>query len=337
MQRMASTAQEEVKISVITRSRASEEMQSHAETVQDEDIEVKEEPITKQATEPSNNQGRRMALGGYIAPTIDWTQDSQLPDRLEDFKRECLTLFGLELKEADDNAKVLRVIQWAGKPGKRQFKAWNIKAQDLKISKVWEEFKKFAERTKNFMRARFDLMKMQQRKDEPVDVWYQRVQAQLTPCSYNAEMEAIQLRDNFVLKLTDQEMAGKISSDIKKQGNAYTAEKALEKACEIQQNKAANTFLQQTVKYEPIENQVLAMRSQRTKMATTKSNKWRNNRRQVLPKQAKQSNNRREWKCRRCRGQHQKPRECPAMNKNCHKCGKNGHFTRACLAKNFKH
>ena len=48
-----------------------------------------------------------MALGGYIAPTIDWTQDSQLPDRLEDFKRECFTLFGLELKEADDNAKAL--------------------------------------------------------------------------------------------------------------------------------------------------------------------------------------------------------------------------------------
>ena len=73
-----------------------------------------------------------MALGGYIAPTIDWTQDSQLPDRLEDFKRECLTLFGLELKDADDNAKALRVIQWAGEPGKRQFKAWKVKAQDLK-------------------------------------------------------------------------------------------------------------------------------------------------------------------------------------------------------------
>ena len=150
-----------------------------------------------------------MALGGYIAPTIDWTQDSQLPDWLEDFKRECLTLFGLELKDADDNAKALRVIQWAGEPGKRQFKAWNIKAQDLKINKVWEEFEKFADQTKNFMRARFDLMKMQQKKDEPADVWYQRVQAQLTPCGYSSEMEAIQLRDNFVLKVTDQEMAGK--------------------------------------------------------------------------------------------------------------------------------
>ena len=30
--------------------------------------------------------GRSMALGGYTAPTIDWTQDLQLPDRLEDFK-----------------------------------------------------------------------------------------------------------------------------------------------------------------------------------------------------------------------------------------------------------
>ena len=58
------------------------------------------------------------------------------------------------------------------------------------------------------MRAQFDLMKMQQRKDEPADVWYQRVQAQLTPCGYNTEMEAIQLRDNFVLKLADQEMGG---------------------------------------------------------------------------------------------------------------------------------
>ena len=61
----------------------------------------------------------------------------------------------------------------------------------------------------------------------------------------------------------------------KNTGDTYTANQALEKACELQQNKAANTFLQQTVKYEPIENQVLAMRSQRTEMATTKSNKWR--------------------------------------------------------------
>ena len=180
-------------------------------------------------------------------------------------------------------------------------------------------------------------MKMQQKKEEPADVWYQRVQAQLTPCGYSPEMEAIQLRDNFVLKLTDQEMAGKISSEIKKHGDAYTVNQALEKACELQQNKAANTFLQQTVKYEPIESQVLAMGSQRTEMATTKSNKWRNNRRQVPTKQAEQSNNRREWKCKRCGGQHQKPRECPAANKNCHKCGKNGHFARACLGKNFKH
>ena len=132
-------------------------------------------------------------------------------------------------------------------------------------------------------------------------------------------------------------MAGKISSEIKKHGDTYTANQALEKAFELQQNKAANTFLQQTVKYEPIESQVLAMRSQRTEMVTTKSNKWRNNRRQVPTKQAEQQNNRREWKCKRCGGQHQKTRECPAANKTCHKCGKNGHFARACLGKNFKH
>ena len=278
---MASTTQEEVRVSVVTRSGAGEqyELSTEIEAAQDEDVEVKEEPLTRQQPIQVYPSGRSMALGSYIAPTIDWTQDSQLPDRLEDFQRECLTLFGLELKDADNNAKALRVIQWAGEPGKRQFKAWNIKAQDLKISKVWEEFEKFANRTKNFMRARFDLMKMQQKKDEPANVWYQRVQAQLTPCGYSSEMEAIQLRDNFVL----------------------------------------------------------AMRSQRTEMATTKLNKWRNNRRQVPTKQAEQSNNRREWKCKRCDGQHQKPHECPAANKTCHKCGKNGHFARACLGKNLKH
>ena len=147
---MASTTLEEVKVSVVTRSGAGEQHESSAtvEVSQDEDVEVKEETLTRQQPIPVYTTGRSMALGGYIAPTIDWTQDSQLPDRLEDFKRECLTLFGLELKDADDNAKALRVIQWAGEPGKRQFKAWNTKAQDLKISKVWEEFEKFAKPNK---------------------------------------------------------------------------------------------------------------------------------------------------------------------------------------------
>ena len=116
---MASTTLEEVKVSVVTRSGAGEESQPPTETevIQDEDIEVKEEIIVSQPIVYTT--GRSMALGGYIAPTIDWTQDSQLPDRLEDFKRECLMLFGLELKDADDNAKALRVIQWADEPSKR--------------------------------------------------------------------------------------------------------------------------------------------------------------------------------------------------------------------------
>ena len=133
---------------------------------------------------------------------------------------------------------------------------------------------------------------MQQKKDEPVDLWYQRVQAQLTPCNYSTEMEAVQLRDNFILKLADQEMAGRINSEVKKSGDSYTAEKALGKACELQQNKAAKPFLQNNVKPEPIDNQVLAMRSQRTEMAMTKSNKWRNNKKQALPKQTEQPSGR---------------------------------------------
>ena len=132
-QHMASKSPEKAQVSVVMRSGAGEESQPE-ETHQEEAVDIKEEPVR----EISVRRGCSMAFGGYIAPTIDLTQDSQLPDRLEDFKRECLTLFGLELKEAD-------VIQWAGKPGKRQFKAWNIRAQDLKIDRVWQEFEKFAE------------------------------------------------------------------------------------------------------------------------------------------------------------------------------------------------
>ena len=95
---MASTTQEEVKVSVVTRSGAGEEYESSQEY---EDVEVKEETPVRQQPIPTHTISRSMALGGYIAPTIDWTQDSQLPDRLEDFKRECLTLFGLELKDAE--------------------------------------------------------------------------------------------------------------------------------------------------------------------------------------------------------------------------------------------
>ena len=126
------------KVNIITRSGAREEIQPR---------------------ETNIAQNSNMAVGSYIIPTMDWTHDSQLPDRLEDFKRECVTLFGLELKDADDNSKALRVIQWAGELGTRQFKVWNIKTEDLRIKTVWERFEEFAAPTKNFMRARFDLSK----------------------------------------------------------------------------------------------------------------------------------------------------------------------------------
>ena len=104
-----------------------------------------------------------------------------------------LHYLGWNSKDADDNGKALRVIQWAGEPGTRQFKAWNIKAQELKIKTVWEKFEKIVAPTKNFMRAKFNLIRMQQKENEPSDVWYQQIQAQIHPCEYNEDLEAIQL------------------------------------------------------------------------------------------------------------------------------------------------
>ena len=70
---MASTTQEEVKVSVITRSGAGEqhEQPSEVDLVQDEDVEIKEEPLARQQPIQVPTTGRSMALGGYIAPTID--------------------------------------------------------------------------------------------------------------------------------------------------------------------------------------------------------------------------------------------------------------------------
>ena len=59
------------------------------------------------------------------------------------------------------------------------------------------------------MRARFDLMKMQQRKDEPADVWHQRVQAQLTLCGYNSEMENIPTQRQFCAQTSRPGNGGK--------------------------------------------------------------------------------------------------------------------------------
>ena len=78
---MASKSPEKAQVSVVTRSGAGEEIQPE-ETYQEEAVEIKEEPVQ----EISVRRGHSMAFGGYITPTIDWTQDSQLPHRLEDFK-----------------------------------------------------------------------------------------------------------------------------------------------------------------------------------------------------------------------------------------------------------
>ena len=72
----------------------------------------------------------------------------------------------------------------------------------------------------------------------------------------------------------DKEIAGKLSNEVKNSPDQYTALKALEQACELEQNKSVNTFLQRNVPTKVQESQVLVMRTQRTELATTKANKW---------------------------------------------------------------
>ena len=77
--------------------------------------------------------------------------------------------------------------------------------------------------------------------------------------NYNEGLRTVQLRDNFILKMYDQEIAGKLSSKVKSSTSEYTPEKALEKAYELQQNKSVNTFLQGNIIPKISESQILAM------------------------------------------------------------------------------
>ena len=274
----------------------------------------------------------KMATAAFAAPTMDWSDDSGLVERLKTFRRECKLIFGVELKEASDNIKALKIIKWGGIDAEKQFRAWGVDDDDLTVEEVWKKFDEYCKSNDSYMRARLELMCMKQDTQEKLISWFERVQAQILLCKYDKKTAELLLCDTFVLKMSDREMAGKIVTEVEnKKEDKYTYKDALEKARALDNNKKSGKLLDGIT--PSWDNQVLAMHAKDHHGRPQRSSQWEKGRK-YRPQSSKNYPSDRQVKetCIRCGGPRHANinKECPALGKSCIKCGVKGHYAKVC-------
>ncbi|GBP61465.1 Endogenous retrovirus group K member 8 Pol protein [Eumeta japonica] len=177
------------------------------------------------------------------------------------------------------------------------FNLSNVDQNNLQIIK--ERFREYFAPKTNISFERYIFFKIEQNEDERFNKFLTRIKTQASKCEFDQLFDEI-LKDKIVFGIRSSQVREKLLTENRLDLNkAITICKTSEQASkQLEEFEGKNRA-----------DKVLIVRNKNVKQ---EQNKYFN--------------------CRRC-GTNHKSRECPAFNKPCTKCNKNGHFTKMCRTK----
>lgn len=209
------------------------------------------------------------------------------------------------VKEKQRTAKFLLQI---GERGREIFSTWKIPPSDVTIECLLSKFEEHCSPKKNLVIERHRFITMSQTEDETNDAYVTRLRKTAASCEFQ------QLEDDLILT----KLIGGITSDqlrhrLLRESQTLNLTKALE-MCRSEEMMKTNLDL-----FKRSENETLVSNEKKNGMEIDAVSKNR----------ATRVNMKTKTQCQRCGYSHGNA-NCPAMGKECKKCGKPNHFARCC-------
>ena len=231
---------------------------------------------------------------------------------------------GLEKKSEESQVNTL--IYSMGNEADDIVQSLGLTSEDRKkYDEVKERLEAFfiIKRNVIFERAKFNLRSQQE--NETVDVFITDLHNLAEHCNFGVLREEL-IRDRIVVGIRDKALSEKLQLE---------ADLTLEKAINFVRQKETVRKQQVVLRGEGKQHadaRVDAVSS--GKFSKVKKNRVNHNERPFLDERQRSQRDKAKFeKCDRCLGPKHPKKNCPARDSKCHKCGKNGHWQRACRSK----
>ena len=262
------------------------------------------------------------------APTMVWTA----PDadkRFDKFQETCELWFNGPLADLSDERKINYLLLWAGDEARALVKTWKLSEEAKKsLQSYWDGFQKFVKPRSNYRIARYNLRSCRQGANETIDQFVRRIQTLVQECSYGAEHEETHTVDALIFGVNSP----KVQSRLLQEDQAITLDKALTIARTIEITRDHMTALQNSQQVDSSIHTVRSSTKQRGHGATHHRQK---NAPTAAHKNARKSQPTMNT-CQRCGSQRCDSRNCPAIQSDCRKCGKHGHWEKVCRSRDAR-
>ena len=104
-------------------------------------------------------------------PSMDWSPDSNLPNRYKLWKQKCNLIFDTILCEKSEEYKCKMLLCYSGDRGLELFNSWTLTAaEQKKLLHYWQNFETYVKPQANQIMARYKLYCLKQN-SQSVDIW----------------------------------------------------------------------------------------------------------------------------------------------------------------------
>ena len=229
------------------------------------------------------------------------------------------------LEEKSKESQVNTLIYSMGSEADDIVQSLGLTADDQKkydeVKKRLEDFF-IVKRNVIFERAKFNLRS--QEENEAVDVFITDLYNLAEHCNFGVLREEL-IRDRIVVGIRDKALSGKLQLE---------ADLTLEKAMNFARQKETVRKQQIVLRGDSKQHIDIVGVGKHGKIKKNLFNSSSHNERHSTDERQKnQRDKTKAEKCDRCLGPKHFKKNCPAKDSRCHKCGKNGHWQRACRSK----
>jgi transposase InsO family protein len=248
---------------------------------------------------------------------MDWNSPNA-DEAYENFKDVCTLIFEGPLDDVSEERQVRYLKLWSGEEGRALIKTWALSVADAKkLENYWAKFKDYVKPKSNFRVARFKLRSYRQSDSEPVDSFVKRLRTIIAECKYPKEHEKEHLIDSLIFGIQSE----KVQGTLLQKDDKLTIDDALTLA----RTEEATTQQLSVIRGKSAKTEVSAVA--KTQKRTQYNKGWSQKKtRDEAPAHPR--------RCGYCSyDMHSSGETCPAKGATCIKCGKKGHWKRACRSK----